>query len=112
MLCLSAKTSGARHQLRCVALAALARLEFINLGVARGSNSSESGLIKWLVALYCIGLIGAPIPPAFGKDQVTLQLAQTIPLSGVGGRLDHMAVDLEKKRLFVAAVDNGTLEVC
>jgi hypothetical protein len=36
---------------------------------------------------------------------------QTIPLPGVKGRLDHMAVDLEKKRLFVAAVDNGTLEV-
>jgi hypothetical protein len=61
--------------------------------------------------LYCIGLIAAPIRPAFGKDQLTLQLAQTIPLSGVSGRLDHMAVDLEKKRLFVAAVDNGTLEV-
>jgi hypothetical protein len=28
-----------------------------------------------------------------------------------GGRLDHMGVDLEKKRLFVAAVTNNTLEV-
>lgn len=36
---------------------------------------------------------------------------QTLPLPGVSGRLDHMAVDLEKKRLFVAAVANGTIEV-
>ena len=40
-----------------------------------------------------------------------LRLVQTLPLPGVAGRLDHMAVDLEKHRLFVAAVANGTLEV-
>jgi hypothetical protein len=40
-----------------------------------------------------------------------LKLVQTIPLPGVIGRLDHMGIDLEQKRLFVAAVDNNTLEV-
>jgi hypothetical protein len=45
------------------------------------------------------------------RDQEALRLVQTILLPGVAGRLDHMAVDLEKKRLFVAAVANGTLEV-
>jgi hypothetical protein len=40
-----------------------------------------------------------------------LRLVQVVPLPGVAGRLDHMAVDLEKKRLFVAAVANGTIEV-
>lgn len=55
--------------------------------------------------------LSAFIAPAHGQDKDTLRLVQTIPLPGVNGRLDHMAVDLEKQRLFVAAVANGTLEV-
>jgi hypothetical protein len=67
--------------------------------------------MKLLVALCCLGLLSVFHSPAYGQDRPTLRLVQTIPLSGVRGRLDHMAVDLEKKRLFVAAVDNGALEV-
>jgi hypothetical protein len=67
--------------------------------------------MKYLSTLCCIGLLSAALSPAFGQEKPTLRLVQTIPLSGVNGRLDHMAVDLDKKRLFVAAVDNGTLEV-
>jgi hypothetical protein len=66
--------------------------------------------MKCLVAM-CVGLLAAAIVPAYSQDKLTLRLVQTIPLPGVNGRLDHMAVDLEKKRLFVAAVANGTLEV-
>src|SRR5262245_21417471 len=40
-----------------------------------------------------------------------LRLVQSIPLQDVEGRIDHLAVDLEKKRLFVAALENGTVEV-
>jgi hypothetical protein len=61
------------------------------------------------VLLCCIGLM--VLVRAYGEDRPALRLAQTIALPGVGGRLDHMAVDLEKKRLFVAAVANGTIEV-
>ena len=35
----------------------------------------------------------------------------TIPLPGVNGRIDHMAVDAARKRLFVAALGNGSLEI-
>ena len=49
--------------------------------------------------------------PASAQEKQALKLVQTIPLPGVRGRLDHMGVDLEKKRLFVAASDNNTLEV-
>src|SRR5229473_5482109 len=45
------------------------------------------------------------------QEKQALRLVQTIPLPGVIGRLDHMGVDLGQKRLFVAAVDNNTLEV-
>ena len=40
-----------------------------------------------------------------------LRQVQTIPLPGVEGRIDHMGVDLQTQRLFVAALGNNTLEV-
>ena len=45
------------------------------------------------------------------QDSVTLRLAQTIPLANVQGRIDHMAVDLKGRRLFIAALGNNTVEV-
>ena len=40
-----------------------------------------------------------------------LVLERTIPLTGVSGRIDHMAVDLQRGRLFVAELGNGTVDV-
>ena len=39
------------------------------------------------------------------------RLVGSIPLPRVRGRIDHMALDLEGQRLFVAALGNNTLEV-
>jgi DNA-binding beta-propeller fold protein YncE len=36
---------------------------------------------------------------------------QTIAMPNVKGRIDHMDVDLDGKRLFVAGIENGTMEV-
>jgi DNA-binding beta-propeller fold protein YncE len=46
-----------------------------------------------------------------GKAADLLVLDRTIPLQNVTGRIDHMAVDLGRKRLFVAELGNGTLDV-
>jgi hypothetical protein len=63
-------------------------------------------------AVICgLGLLAAALVPAHGQDKLTLRLVQTIALPGISGRLDHMAADPEGKRLFLAAVANGTLEV-
>src|SRR6516165_9341106 len=40
-----------------------------------------------------------------------LQLEAKIPLGDVHGRIDHMAVDLARHRLFVAALGNDSLAV-
>ena len=40
-----------------------------------------------------------------------LVLERTIPLPGVSGRIDHMAVDLRRGHLFVAELGNGTVDV-
>jgi DNA-binding beta-propeller fold protein YncE len=44
-------------------------------------------------------------------DPPPLHLVQTIPLPGVQGRIDHLAVDVAGQRLFVAALGNNTVEV-
>lgn len=51
--------------------------------------------------------------PSVGWDQnnAALSLIQTITLPGVKGRIDHMASDLKRQRLLVAAHDNNTLEL-
>ncbi len=43
--------------------------------------------------------------------QAPVRQVQTIPLPGVEQRIDHMAVDTEHQRLFVAALGNNTVEV-
>ena len=58
-----------------------------------------------------IGLLGAVAcapPPAAGAPPLVLE--QTIPLSGVSGRIDHLAIDPSGRRLFVAELGNGSVE--
>jgi hypothetical protein len=50
-------------------------------------------------------------PMASGAEAPPLQLEGKIPLGDVRGRIDHMAVDLARHRLFVAALGNGSLAV-
>lgn len=40
-----------------------------------------------------------------------LKLIATVPLPSVAGRIDHLAFDVERHLLFVAALGNGTVEV-
>jgi len=51
--------------------------------------------------------------PALGNAQsaAPLHLVQTISMPNVKGRIDHMDVDVKGKRLFVAGLENGSLEV-
>jgi DNA-binding beta-propeller fold protein YncE len=49
--------------------------------------------------------------PTRSDAKVGLRLVQTIPLPGVDGRIDHLAIDLARKRLFVAALGHDTVEV-
>jgi DNA-binding beta-propeller fold protein YncE len=45
------------------------------------------------------------------QENQALHLVQTIPMPDVKGRIDHMDVDVKGKRLFVAGLENGSLEV-
>jgi DNA-binding beta-propeller fold protein YncE len=46
-----------------------------------------------------------------GPPQGSLHLESEIVLTGVEGRIDHLAADVAGKRVFIAAHDNGTLEI-
>ena len=45
------------------------------------------------------------------QEMAPLRLVQTIPMPNIKGRIDHMDVDVKGMRLFVAGLENGSLEV-
>src|SRR3954463_7547822 len=62
----------------------------------------------WLALVACVL---APLAGAAQQPSSPLVLEATIPLPDTGGRIDHMAVDLRRGRLFVAQRGNGTGDV-
>src|SRR5215469_5572061 len=65
---------------------------------------------SWLVSILVLLSV-----PRTANSQDTgepmLRLVQTISMPNVKGRLDHMDVDVKGRRLFVAGLENGSLEV-
>ena len=66
---------------------------------------------KRRLLLWIMGLLSALVLSIHSQDKSPLKLIQKIPLPNVKGRIDHMDVDVRGKRLFVAGLENGTLEV-
>ncbi len=66
--------------------------------------------MKTFLKILVIGLT-ALAARAQAEESAPLRLVQTIPLTNVEGRIDHMAIDLKGQRLFVAALGNNTVEV-
>src|SRR6516162_9899530 len=66
--------------------------------------------LVWLLTVgFSIALFKDPRPQEVAKGP--LRLMQIISMPNVKGRLDHMDVDVKGRRLFVAGLENGTLEV-
>ena len=66
--------------------------------------------VAWLIS-GAAAMFATPLPAADMQTSSPLELVQTIPLSDVRGRIDHLAVDAERDRLFVAALGNDSVEV-
>jgi DNA-binding beta-propeller fold protein YncE len=62
-----------------------------------------------LAALAVLGLLASPSGKA--AEPSPLRLEVKIPLGKVSGRIDHMAIDLGRQRLFVAELGNNTVGV-
>jgi hypothetical protein len=65
-----------------------------------------------IMALILASLLSAGLGrPAAASPGPALVLEQKIPLGEVRGRIDHLAVDLARERLFVAELGNNSLGV-
>ncbi len=74
-----------------------------------GKNMATSRSMFWTslpILILCLtGVI------AEAQEKQPLRLVQTISLRNLKGRIDHMDVDAKGKRLFIAGLENGSLEV-
>jgi DNA-binding beta-propeller fold protein YncE len=68
-----------------------------------------------IIAAVLVGVMAlastAGQAPAQSADTGPLQLETKIPLGEVRGRIDHMAVDLKRQRLFVAELGNDSVGI-
>jgi hypothetical protein len=68
-------------------------------------------LLKLLTAFLVLSITGAcQTQPDVGVTGAPLVLERTIPLSGVRGRIDHMAIDPAHRRVFIAELGAGSVE--
>ena len=63
--------------------------------------------IRSVTLLAAVPFMVAPRAPGSNA----LRQVEIIPLANVEGRIDHMSVDVQAQRLFVAALGNNTVEV-
>src|SRR5215212_2065063 len=64
-----------------------------------------------LIAVAAVACASQKSETPQGSDTSALRQVQSIQLPNVAGRIDHMALDSEGARLFVAALGNDTVEV-
>src|SRR5437870_3026962 len=67
----------------------------------------------WLVCFVAAAAMSLATKQAIAQTTgpLPMQLESKIPLGDVKGRIDHMAIDLPRRRLFVAELGNDTVGV-
>jgi hypothetical protein len=89
-------------------------LQIMNEALSRSDIDLEIKVKNIYVAVTAVlawsGLIGVVLaaPP---PEEGPLRVIQKIPLPNVEGRIDHLDTDIKGGRLFIAGLDNGSLEV-
>lgn len=78
----------------------------IPVEVPRHGTASLARATTMILAHLCLALVAAANP----ADE-PLQLVASIELPGVRGRIDHMDFVPGRERLWIAALENGTVEV-
>lgn len=74
-------------------------------------RNAQTGLRLPVAVLAILLTSVAPAPAGAAGTKVPLQLETKIPLGDVRGRIDHLAVDLKRQRLFVAELGNDSVGV-
>src|SRR6059036_3322515 len=91
------------------------------LGVFREVKQRSVLIVSLIIAgLASLGVVLVAFQPlgpqpgsttTSGTNQVLLSLIQTIQIQNVAGRIDHMDIDVQGQRLFVAALGNNSVFV-
>src|SRR5262245_51319558 len=68
-------------------------------------------LAVWTFTGAVASWVGVARPIAQTADSLPLQLETKIPLGEVAGRIDHLAIDLSRQRLFVAELGNDSVAI-
>jgi DNA-binding beta-propeller fold protein YncE len=73
-------------------------------------------LVIGSLVLVAVGILTSRSPKTAlaqtpSREIAPLQLEEQIPVPGVAGRLDHFTADAKRRRLFVSALGNNTVEV-
>ncbi|HVS87567.1 MAG TPA: hypothetical protein VHF01_05030 [Candidatus Acidoferrum sp.] len=69
------------------------------------------GLVLGAIGLLASRSSQTVVAQTPAREILPLQLEEQIPVPGVAGRLDHFTADSKRRRLFVSALGNNTLEV-
>ena len=72
-------------------------------------NFFATRLASCLLGLLVTTIVA--LSSGYAQNTSPLRLEKEIPLPGVEGRIDHFTVDVQDQRLFIAALENGTVEV-
>jgi DNA-binding beta-propeller fold protein YncE len=64
-----------------------------------------------LTGIAALQFLFVPVWRTDAQDKQPLHLVQIIEMPNVKGRIDHIDVDVKGKRLFVAGLENGSIEV-
>jgi DNA-binding beta-propeller fold protein YncE len=69
--------------------------------------------MKFCISVMAFCALTVALVPGQSKPTAlsVLKLTATIPLPNISGRIDHLAFDAARRRLFVAALGNDTVEV-
>jgi len=72
----------------------------------------REGVFRVLLLFAFTGAVIAAVERALAQsNDATLSIEAKIPLGKVRGRIDHMAADIDRRRLFVAELGNNTVGV-
>jgi DNA-binding beta-propeller fold protein YncE len=78
---------------------------------SRPAPAARAGLLAAALAVSFTFGIALSSRAADAQPREPLRLVRTIPLPDLPGRIDHLAVDVEGRRLFLAALEKNTIEV-
>jgi hypothetical protein len=71
---------------------------------------SHSRLTLSLLLLLALASAAGSSTAQPAQDAAPLVLDLTIPLARVSGRIDHLAVDVQRRRIFLAELGNGSVD--